>query len=80
MRPNAPTSLRVSEVRAQILHTALLEHGNVTRIEDLTEALPRFALWRPSILDAAVAALVADGRITEDSAGRLRVFPQEPGA
>ncbi|WCB92294.1 hypothetical protein DSM104299_00984 [Baekduia alba] len=71
------TSLSVAEARAQILHAALLKSPAATCVDDLPRALPEFARWRPDILGAAIADLVADGRITESPAGRLRVHVVE---
>jgi hypothetical protein len=72
------TSIDVAEARAQLFHAALVRGPRPDRIEDLTATLSQFAQWRPSILAAAVADLVADGRITEDPAGNLRVTLAAP--
>ena len=68
-----PTSLSVREVRAQILHDALLaDPAAVEHAEDVAR-LRKFATWAPAVLAAALGDLVAAGRITDDAHGRLQI-------
>jgi hypothetical protein len=68
-----PMSISVREMRAHIVHDALLAHPElVERVEDIAR-LPRLAGWTDAILGDAVDRLVAEGAIAESPDGRLRV-------
>lgn len=65
------TALSVREVRAQLLHEALLCCPNIERLDDLLEHLPQFARWNPEILGHAVDDCINAGLLTEAADGRL---------
>lgn len=63
--------MTVRAMRADILYRALLEQPErVEYVEDIAK-LSRVAMWLGSVREAAIADLVADGRITEAADGRL---------
>lgn len=65
------SSLTVRQMRADILHAALLDEP-VERLADIA-SVPRVALWRPEIRAAAASDLLREGRIAETLTGRLIV-------
>jgi len=70
------TSVTLREMRARLLHEALLAHPElVERVEDIAR-LPRVSRWTPLARDVAIADLAGEGLITEAADGRLCVRPR----
>lgn len=66
-------------MRADALHALLLTPRGAVQTADEIPMLADLAGWPADALGAAVADLVADGRLTDDEHGRLVVTPL-PGA
>ncbi|MGI8845692.1 MAG: hypothetical protein ACR2HC_05895 [Thermoleophilaceae bacterium] len=71
-----PTSLSVRLARQRIVLDDLRAHPELVEQVDDIARLPRLTGWAPSILDVAVADLVARGVLTDDATGRLCVHPE----
>lgn len=63
------TSQGVREMRARILHEALLIERPTT-VDDIRH-VPRVAMWKPEILDDAIADLAGAGLLEENAHGGL---------
>lgn len=67
---SAPTRISVAEMRADALHRLLLSpRGQVTSV-DAIAGLVDLRGWNSEAIEAAVAHLVADGRLVDDERGR----------
>ena len=71
-----PTRISVRAMRADAVHRLLASpSGASVRVAAEIYGLRDLASWQRLVLDVAVDDLVADGRISDDAYGRIRVQP-----
>ena len=71
-----PTSISVRQVRAGILHDALLSDPAAVVVTEDIPRLARFSRWAPAVLAAALDDLIDAGLVEEDAYGRLCIHAE----
>lgn len=75
-----PTRLSLRDMRADALHRLLTSpRGEHVRTVTDIHALVDLRGWQRLAIAAAIADLLAAGKLNEDSAGTIRVAPREAG-